>query len=317
VLIVDKNGRHFTNMRGLPAAYAAAVTFDDHESQGSDWSVTTLVQPPQLVWLRRKHALDLMEDVGDRVWLLLGTAVHSILERAGKRLAEQGADTLVEHRVETEVLGKRVACVVDVYGDEPATIDDYKVSSSWSVKYGKPRPEWELQLNLEAAILREQGYAVDRLRVIGIFRDWSERLGNSNPDLPQANIEVVEVPVWSRGRAWRVLEERVRMHEAQAEGANVLCSDEDRWAKPKIYAVYRLKSGKRPKKARALFPKLEDAQNEARQIHAEGDKAQIEVRLPSFPRCEKYCPVSEFCEQWNEQQEELAKPPKTFQLRQQ
>ena len=83
-----------TNMHNLPAAIVAAVANDPYVG-GGDISTTKLIDSPQIRVLGGKHKEDLSVDVSERVWALLGQAVHTILERAG--LKEQGM--VVEERL--------------------------------------------------------------------------------------------------------------------------------------------------------------------------------------------------------------------------
>ena len=70
-----------TNRANLPDALVRAVANDPYVG-GGDVSVTTLIGPPQIHYLRHKYENDLEEDAIDRIWSLLGQAVHTILERA-------------------------------------------------------------------------------------------------------------------------------------------------------------------------------------------------------------------------------------------
>jgi hypothetical protein len=74
----------YTNNLGLPKAMFDALTLDNHVSQGSDFGVTTLLSPPRLQALLAEHRHEIEEDAADRVWLLFGSAVHIVLERAAE-----------------------------------------------------------------------------------------------------------------------------------------------------------------------------------------------------------------------------------------
>jgi hypothetical protein len=82
---------HFTNKHNLPESFVRAVKVDRHITRG-DISVTTLIDAPQIRQLKRKY--DVVEDVSDRVWALMGTAVHHVLELAD--VANHSARTLIE-----------------------------------------------------------------------------------------------------------------------------------------------------------------------------------------------------------------------------
>jgi hypothetical protein len=70
-------GTIFTNKYNLPQSFVNAVKVDNHVTRG-DISVTTLIDAPRIRQLKRKHQI--VEDVSDRVFALMGTAVHHVLE---------------------------------------------------------------------------------------------------------------------------------------------------------------------------------------------------------------------------------------------
>lgn len=69
-----------TNRFNLPDTIVRAVEYDNHKVAG-DISVTQLISPPQMRMLRRE-ADQIVEDVSDKLWALLGTALHAVLERS-------------------------------------------------------------------------------------------------------------------------------------------------------------------------------------------------------------------------------------------
>jgi len=282
--------RRLTNAKGWPKAYAAAVEFDDHVSKGSDWSVTTLIRPPQMVALERLHADVLVEDVDDRTWLLFGTAVHVVLERAGLGLDDPSIK--IEQRYETLIAGKRIAAKPDVFNDKPYVIDDYKLTSTYSIKNGEPKDEWVEQINLTAAVLRREGETVKGGRIFAILRDFSPARAKHNEDLPQQDKVLVDVPMWKHQFADDYLHHRVYLHEQAKVGIVEPCSDEERWAKPATWAV------KKPGQRKAV--KLCKTLDEAKDLLKEGRGKTIEERKATYPRCEKYCRVAQFCDQWRE-----------------
>ena len=91
----------YTNHHNLPAALVAAVTNDAYRG-GGDISVTKLIDAPQRRVLGLRHAADIRVDVSERIWALLGQAVHHILERAG-------TDTLVEQRLFADIGGWKLS----------------------------------------------------------------------------------------------------------------------------------------------------------------------------------------------------------------
>ena len=71
-----------TNNHNLPQSVVSAVSNDPYDRGGSDYTCTELISPVRQVMLRHRHGDEITEDASDRVWSLLGQAVHHILERA-------------------------------------------------------------------------------------------------------------------------------------------------------------------------------------------------------------------------------------------
>jgi hypothetical protein len=68
-----------TNKYGAPEELYKAACFDDHVTKG-DISVTTLIGSPRVRMLKADNEIE--EDVNDHVFMMLGTAVHSMMETA-------------------------------------------------------------------------------------------------------------------------------------------------------------------------------------------------------------------------------------------
>jgi len=160
---------NITNKKHLPELLVRAVKNDPYSSGNlTDISATTLIRPPQQVALQREHGSELVEDAADRVWALLGSASHAILERAA------GPNDISEARYYADILGWKVSGQVDLI-ESDGTLDDFKVTSVWSVKDAieNGKSDWEEQLNILAYLARVNGEQINKLRIIAICRDWS------------------------------------------------------------------------------------------------------------------------------------------------
>lgn len=162
------------------------------------------------------------------------------------------------------------------------------------MKKGVP-PEYVKQLNCYAYLLRENNHPVQKLQLCAILRDWSKLEAARDPEYPQQQIVMLEVPMWSQEEAAKFVCERVILHK-QAVLSLPECTPEERWAKPRVYAVKQ--------KGRDRGIKLYGTKTEA-EIHAETNSSYyVEDRPGASQRCEHYCSVSEFCEQWKKINEE-------------
>lgn len=287
-----------TNNLNLPAPLVRAVTRHPRERKPNVISVTELIQPPQLRALSLKHSDEIQEDASDRIWSLLGTLLHGVLERNAKGLK----DTIAEETLETDVLGWKVIGHYDLSEMvlDGELLTDWKLTSIWSVKDGI-KPEWEQQLNLYAELIRRAGRFVNQLQIVAIGRDWSKSKAQFDPNYPQQQVQIFSVPLWTQEQACEFLEDRVALHQAAVKGDYPECTPDERWERPAKWAVMK----KNQKKAIRLYDNPAHAG-----IHAGNDASLSVVHRPGASvRCDSYCPVSTFCRQYQD-----AKPTLTKQL---
>lgn len=259
-----------TNRHNLPAPLVNAIRNDPYSKGKSDISVTQLIQPPQIRALSR--GIEIEEDAADCIWRLLGSAVHTILERAYPETA------IVEKRLFSTVRGWVVSGQFDVY--ENGTLTDYKITSVYA-RDGKI--EWVNQLNLLRALCARNDMPVDRLQIVAIFRDWRPKEALSG-DYPQSQVAVIPVDLWPLEKAEAYLDERVRLHQSEEPPP---CTDEERWAQPSKWALMQ----KGRKRAVKLF--------DSKPFQITLSEGQYwESRPGAFRRCESYCRVSHLCPQW-------------------
>jgi len=280
---------NLTNRHGLPDAIFRAVQgFDrDYENthrRRSDISATTLLNPPQAVQLNRQHFNEIEEDASDRLWALLGQAVHAILAKAE-------TSALTENRLYMDIGGWTVSGQYDRLTLLPTGIlQDYKVCSVWEVIYGL-KAEREQQLNVLAELCAENGHEVTELEIVAILRDWQKAKAENDPGYPQAGFARLKVPLWPRPTRRAFIEARVRLHQQARAGVIAPCSDEDRWYSGEQFAVM--------KKGRKSAVRLHETKEAADKMATElGAGHYVEHRRGVNKRCESYCRVAPFCPQW-------------------
>jgi len=279
-----------TNKQNLPEPLVRAITNDNYDKGGADYSVTDLIKPPRITALEKRHWEELVEDASDRLWLLMGKAGHEVLRRS----SEGG---IVEERCIIDFEGYKVSGQLD-YAVTEQSIIDYKFTSIWAVKDGV-KPEWDQQLNCYKYLAEQYGVEVKELKIIAILRDWNINEAKRNPELPQAQVVVLPVRVWAKEAVEHWMRHRIALHENARNGVLPDCTTEEMWERPARYAV--MKKGNK-KASRVLDSKLEAGQWMASQPSP--SQFEIEVRPAERPRCENYCSVSEFCEvykQWKGQ----------------
>jgi len=287
-----------TNRLGLPDAIVRAVTNDEYTRGESDISVSQLISPPRLTALWALHDDEIEEDVIDRIWALLGQAVHTILERAGD-------DALTEERLFVDRLGWRISGQFDRVvlvnrGSDTYEVNDYKLTSAWSVQHGG-KDSWTQQLNLYSLLLREHGFRVVKAGVVAFLRDWRRNDALRYQDYPQHQVARVPIEVWDDDAQEHFLADRIKAHQATRGPDGILpdCTPEERWQQPAKFAV--MKAGR--KSALRLFDNS-DAAWQYRGLQPKGKDITVVKRPGKNTRCEGYCAVSGFCSQWKRIKEE-------------
>jgi len=274
-----------TNKLRLPEPIVQAIINDTYTKGDADFSVTELLSPPQLARLRRDHASESVEDASDRIWSLLGQAVHSVIERS----ATNKDNIMSETTLNTNFNGMKIKGTFDSLTISDLELNDYKVTTVWKLIGGGCPIEWEQQVNIYRWMLeREKGILVKQAAVIAIWRDWSVREATRRTDYPQAQAARVEVPLWDLATTEAFVAARLALHMAAEPQA---CSDEDIWAKPSKWAIM--------KKGRASAVRLFEDQAAALDFMGTlGSGHSLEYRPGQATRCESYCPASAYCAQW-------------------
>lgn len=289
----------YTNKYNIPNEIIRSLENDSYSDGGADFSATGLLQPPQIRMLKKRYESEISTDVSDRIWILLGQSVHNILERAN----ESNTESLTEQRMFVDIDRYKISGQADSIAIEDKILKDYKVTSVWSVisalKDGKP--EWEQQLNIYAYLYKQTfKQDISALNIIAIMRDWNKSGMLRNKDYPKCSVAVIPIPLWSEEEQLDFIRERIEKHtDAEviwdALGELPKCTPEERWAKPDTYAV--MKKGR--KSALRLLP----TEEQAKEYIGDQDLS-IEFRKGVSTRCEGYCEVSQFCNQYRESMSE-------------
>lgn len=210
-----------TNNLNLPLPIVNAVKADPYTKGESDFSITELLQPPQINRLQKMHEghPTLVPDVADKIYALIGSAVHQIMEDH----AEAGA--VVEERlfrtVEVDGVEYVISGAIDVQIDQ--TIRDWKCVGTGTVMYGaQPKIEWVQQLNGYQWLVGEPR----ELEIGAIFRDWSKASAERKKNYPQAPAVTIHIPAWTLAECDDFIVGRVREHTAENVRS---CTDEERW----------------------------------------------------------------------------------------
>jgi hypothetical protein len=222
----------YTNKYGVPESVVRAIKNDSYDKGQADFSVTGLLKPARAARLEELHKHELEEDVSDRIFSLLGQSVHSVLERSARPDSD-----LVEKRFFTKIEGVVLSGQIDLLERDTNTLSDFKVTKAYpfTSKGGKgQKPEWIQQLNMQLELIRSNGYDATKLQIVGIIRDWDKRCTDPYQKLkymagyPEAEIAVVEMPIWDRDKTESFIKSRIEAH-VKAKDALPLCTPAETW----------------------------------------------------------------------------------------
>ncbi len=287
-----------TNKHNIPETFVNVLKRPTYSKGKAHLSATQLLNSPKIVALTKKFEDELEQDVADMVWSIFGTAIHGVLEHG------KDDNHLVEERLHATIDGWRISGAIDLQilnGAEGIAIRDYKTTSAWAVMNEKI--EWERQLNIYAWLLESvKTWAhVTDLGIVAIIRDWSRREAAKNPDYPQAPVKDIPIKLWPFQEREDYVAHRVKLHSAcefSLETGEDLpdCTPEEMWERPTTYAIKK-KGGIRAIKVYEVKEEAAAALDSATQ--------ELEVRLGSRTRCESFCPVNTYCQQWRDYQENM------------
>ena len=296
-----------TNKYNLPNVIKRAVANDPYDSSGSDISTTRLITPPRIRVLEARHWENLTEDVADKIFALLGSSVHHVIERAVTD------EDIAELRLFHEVNGWTLSGQFDLLTSKGELID-FKVTSAWAaldaLKNGKP--EWEQQLNVLDYLSRHTDHSlknylgktlkVKSLSIMAILRDWSKMKTMTSKDYPRKQVVMIPVRQWSEEEQDNFVLARIKAHQEAEVGELPVCSAKERWRKDDKYAI--MKDGRKT----AL--RLLDTKDQVKQYLkdnklVEGKGCTVVLRAGEDIRCQSYCRVNSFCDYFMEKSVEF------------
>ena len=292
-----------TNKARLPQIFQDAIQPDNYDPVGaSDYSATTLIDSPRKVQLTKRHKDEIQEDSLDMWAIFRGNAVHHELEASLKNnpryIVERKITRFDKPEGGDESQYRRVVAKLDAYDKETKCLSDHKTTNTF-IHGNEMKPEWINQLNLNAYFLEKDGYPVKDVAINAIYMDWRPQSGRYKDDnYPSIPFCEFRVPAWPMLQREKFYKERLRVHvdaESLSDDLLPLCTPDECLERPSKFAVYKVGAAK----ATRLLDTREEAEAFMRQKRLGSDYG-IEFRPGERTRCEKYCPVNKFCNQYNE-----------------
>ncbi len=283
-----------TNKQNLPQAFVDMAQ-RDYEVAPGEYRVTSLLKGTREVMLERRHYDKIEQDVSDMIWLLFGTAVHSVLERY-----EEEGHELKEERLKIPFGNYTLSGQFDLYNSKTKTITDYKTCSIWKAIYADYE-DWRKQLLIYAYMLNSIGFPVEKGEVVAIMKDHSKAQAGRKADYPEYPVKRLTFTFteedYSGIEAWLKKKfAEIAKAEKLPDDKLPVCTPEERWNSGDKFAVM--------KKNRKRAMRVLDSMEEAEEWKKNNGGDYIEVRPGEDKKCADYCSVNKFCSYY---QQKMAK----------
>lgn len=296
-----------TNNLNLPQPFVSAVE-SEYVPTPQQYSVTTVLNPSRYVILSRRHNSEVEQDVADMIWMLFGTAFHSILENS-RAEEEQLQEQYLKQDLgmfDKELEGYKLSGKADLLDTKTNTMIDYKTTSVYKVMFGDYE-DWRKQLLMYAWLFRQQGYEVNKGQIVALMKDHSKSKAKFDRTYPQYPVKVIDFEF--NDQDFIDIEKEIidkfkelKRCEQLKDNELPMCTMEERWNDGNKYAVKK----KGNKRAERVF----DTKEQAEDYMKDKKGYEIEERLGEDRRCMEYCSSCIYCPYW---QERYGEGVKTYQ----
>ena len=276
------------NIYNLPQPFVDLVSESDYSSGDADITTTSLFQPPKIRELMKRHADKITEDASDRVWVMLGSANHYVLEKIANKNPER---YIAEHRYYADIDGVKLGGQIDLYDKEEQVLYDYKVSSVYKAM-SDDHFDWTAQASVNKMLLEHNGIPVKRAAIILVMKDFKLRDSKIKANYPKCAVQEIKLNTWGEVETLAWARSRITLHEKAktlTDDEIPICTPEERWRTPDVFAVLPKKGAKRAVN-NGLFEERLQAESLAREIGGH-----VEERIGQDRRCQDFCRVRSYC----------------------
>ena len=219
-----------TNKAKCPEPFYRAILNDSYNNGGSDFTATSLANPPRATALFKAFSEEIEIEAHTRTQSLIGQSVHFLAERA----ARKGVD-IVEKRYfayfNVDDTNYVVSGQIDLFEPDTGILYDWKSTKTYAFHQrtgGGQKPEYIQQMNVCLHLMRMNGLDAKSLRIIALLKDWDEKKAQADAGYPQIEVFEVDIPIWPTMKTISYIEERIRLH-VKARHFLPNCSKEDTW----------------------------------------------------------------------------------------
>ena len=274
-----------TNNLNLPTPFLQAVEIDRSYTE-NEYRVTSLLKGIRETILERRHHNEIEQDVADMIWLIFGTAVHSILEQS-----QEADHEFKEERLKVAIGEYVLSGQFDLYDTNTGIVKDYKTCSVWKLVFGDFH-DWRKQLLIYGWMLRKTGFEVKGGQIVALLKDHSKRDAKFKADYPKYPVETVSFRFTEED--FMEIEEflfskfnEIKECEQMSDDVLPICTMEERYNSGNKYAVM--------KKGRKTALRVLDTMEEAEEWKNLNGGDSIETREGEDKKCIDYCSVAPFC----------------------
>lgn len=291
----------YSNKHNLPQVYVnACMKIQSQYNKGrSDWTATQLSKSARQVILENKHNDEIIVDVADLTWSVFGTVGHEIFQHATTSgTTEKRFYSIYNGPYGGVILGGQVDLIEPIDGDPfHVNLWDYKFVNTYAVIFDT-KDKWTEQQNFLKNLLERNGYKVNSLNILAIFKNWSEKEKHKKK-YPPYDVVKYRLIEWDREKTEKLINERIQKLE-DAKTNLPLCTPDEQWRRGETWAVVTAQGG------RALTGGVchsrEEAISVARSTYSNMKNVGIEHRRAVARNCESYCRARDFCSQFKEEQ---------------
>lgn len=252
-----------TNKHNIPGPLLKSLTKNRPVIPG-EVHVTTLIGPSLPYYLRKEHWDELEEDASQRMFAIMGTAMHAVISGNAQvdyammvlgdliefwldydhsvaldvvkdllKFLAKGGDGIETH-LEWQYNDKwKIVGTDDHHNEDDRVIMDWKYISVWSYLFADHN--WEEQLNVYTWLRRKLGYTVEKLEVWALIRDWKKYEAMKDPKYPAIPFVRVPLRLWSEEEADEYVAKRIALFSKKP----VECTPREKWQTDDVFKVMK------------------------------------------------------------------------------
>jgi len=269
----------------------AKRTYWDRDPDSNIIHVTSLFTPPRQYFLRKRHGKEIWEsltlrDLDNFYWMFSGTIMHQFFASFHIKHTWQDVKVLKLKIKDYWIVGRP-----DLYYLRKRWLIDYKLTSIYALTHIVD--DYKYQLNSYRLMLWLHGHSVKKMMLEVILKDWFGTKARIDKNYPQSFHLTLPVPMIDLKTMYQKIYNRVLIFDIcknLKDSQLPLCTPEERWSKPDMWAVYDRKGKAR---ANRVFYDKKAALEYAKQFK----NGYVEYRKGIDKKCDM-CDVKHFCNYW-------------------